>query len=185
MVLIRDGCALAGHKWLPGDSKRSQNENLVTPAPPRGQTGVCTWCSLSWLQTRGDSNDVGGGVSDFSLWKKNTLQAHKTNLELQISERLCLWNGDKCVECSVNTQLSEMSLGWRKSSATVRGKWCCANYLLCQRVSKGGERSWTRHYLKDGKEKTNPNHIPLVCKVSQKNVALSLLYLSLPSPDFP
>ena len=46
MALSLNGCALAGYKWLPGDSKMSHNENLVITDPPRSKTGVYTWYSL-------------------------------------------------------------------------------------------------------------------------------------------
>lgn len=46
MALILNGCELVGYKWLPGDSKMSQNENLVITDPPRSKTGVYTWYSL-------------------------------------------------------------------------------------------------------------------------------------------
>lgn len=46
MALILNGCALVGYKWLRGDSKMSQNENLIITDPPRSKTGVYTWYSL-------------------------------------------------------------------------------------------------------------------------------------------
>lgn len=55
MALILNGCALVGYKWLPGDSKMSQNQNLVITDPPRSKTGVYTWYSLWWPQTRRSS----------------------------------------------------------------------------------------------------------------------------------
>lgn len=110
-------------------------------------------------------NYVVGRVSDFFLWKKNTLQTHKTNLELQISKSLSLWKWDKCVDYSISTQLSEMSLICRNSCATILGKWCCANHLLCQSEKKTNQVLF--------KEEKNP--YSLDCKVSQGKVGSGCL----------
>lgn len=160
-------------KWKPHNS-----------CPTRDETGVCSWCGLWCPQTRRDSNYAVGSISDSSPWQKNTLQACKTNLGLQVSESLSLWKGEKCVECSASTQLSEMSLGWGNCSASVLGKWCCANHLFCQRGSKDGEGDWTRQNLKDGKKQTQAISLKLqgIPEKFGSVTIISLLYLS---PDFP
>lgn len=148
-ALIWVGCALVGHKQLPGDSKRSQNENLVTL---RGWD-KCVHVVQVMMVTNQEGPKL---FTDLSLWKKNTLQAHKTDLRLQISESFSRWKGDKCVECSESAQLSEMSL--RKWLCHCSG---CAHHLLCERVSKDGERGWTRQNLKDTKKQTPATSLKL------------------------
>lgn len=95
-ALILDGCALVGYKWLSGDSKMSQNENLVITDPPRSKTGVFTWYGLRWPQTKGNAIMLAAvPLISFSerkthsrpiklIWKLRSLKAFPSGREINV-----------------------------------------------------------------------------------------------------